>query len=309
MAKKTSTRKRACVTVPDAYRRTYQPKYIALHLDKAPFFDDASDEVAASLVRAVLAYARTREVPQLNGIAKTFFQVLRADIDTDMERAVNLAYASDSRRGKGEYKGEGGSLEVGTPSGSPSGSGSASPNPNLQNQSTNAHTRVGDGEDDLFSSTSSRYVPFRRSQEDYAAFFHKNKEFCLHLADADKLNAFRESGYEPDRPSFALWLSDMGDETAQDRAAAYAETEQKAEAAARLKRLAREGWSMEFAQAFAESEGYTSQVGSSIFNATHGEVRNPVAYMRACLAKLEDEDAGGSQPPEYDADYDDELGF
>ena len=96
------------VVVPEEYARSYQAKYIAIHLDKAAFFEDASDEVAATLIRAALSYARTREVPQLSGIAKTFFSVLKSDLDEDLQRAMKMSYSSELHggniRGKGVNK-------------------------------------------------------------------------------------------------------------------------------------------------------------------------------------------------------------
>ena len=110
-------------TVPEDYEAP--KKYAAFHLEWEPLFDFFSDEVAASLTRAILKYVKFGTVPNLEGQAAAMFASWREQIDADLEtnRRVNFRReqreqhnqerrerreAREAEKGDnlGEYKGE-----------------------------------------------------------------------------------------------------------------------------------------------------------------------------------------------------------
>ncbi len=148
MARKTNNQ----TPVPEEFREQYENKYAALHLEWESLFDFAPDEVAASLVRAIIKYAKRGEAPKLDGMAGAYFQMMKETIDKDLERGLQLAYGSDLRRQRresrkqngengGNIKGEG-EVEIENRTKKENIKNNLPPNPSL----TPAHAGVGGGE-------------------------------------------------------------------------------------------------------------------------------------------------------------------
>ena len=83
--------------IPDEYRQGYENKYVALHLEWESIFDFATDEQAASLVRAIIKYVKYKTKPDLKGASEALFKMMRETIDKDIEKGMKRSYDNEVR--------------------------------------------------------------------------------------------------------------------------------------------------------------------------------------------------------------------
>lgn len=83
--------------IPDEYRQGYESKYVALHLEWESIFDFATDEQAASLVRAIIKYVKYKTEPELKGASEALFKMMRETIDRDIEKGMKRSYDNEVR--------------------------------------------------------------------------------------------------------------------------------------------------------------------------------------------------------------------
>ena len=57
-----------------------------IYLDYEEQFNLLTDEQIGQLMRAIIKYERTREIPQLNGIVKMAFSFIKTQLDRDREK-------------------------------------------------------------------------------------------------------------------------------------------------------------------------------------------------------------------------------
>jgi hypothetical protein len=95
-----------------AQPRTKPPRYIKLNVTRYHLpFSRVSDEQAGQIIKAVLAYADTGEVPALQGIIREGFQHIRDDIDAERGKQDGIRQARSLAGRKGMATRWGGTVE------------------------------------------------------------------------------------------------------------------------------------------------------------------------------------------------------
>ena len=67
-------------------RRQMDKSSFLIYLDYEEQFNLLTDEQVGQLMRAIIKYERTREIPQLDGVIKMAFSFIKTQLDRDREK-------------------------------------------------------------------------------------------------------------------------------------------------------------------------------------------------------------------------------
>ena len=72
-----------------------------MYLDYEEHFNILSDEEVGQLMRAIMQYEKTREVPNLNGMLKMAFSFIKTQLDKDREKYEKICNKNKANGAKG----------------------------------------------------------------------------------------------------------------------------------------------------------------------------------------------------------------